>query len=658
MRVLARLAVASVLVAAPIAAVTITSTADAAADPVPITVLTSDFEDGTVQGWAGRSAETMASSTTVAHGGTRSLAVTARTAVWQGPSLDVLDVFQKGTAYTISVWVRMADGSDSARLSVERRTGGVASYDQVVGNTAVNNGGWVNLTGRYTLATDVEFLRVYVETASTTGSFYIDDVTASYVPSLPIQTDIPSVKDVVTEFPVGAAITGAEVISEHGQLLNKHFDSVTPGNALKWDATEPTENTFTYAQADPLIAYARANGLAVRGHTFVWHNQTPAWVFVGADGQPMTATAEDKALLLSRLENHIRNVGAKYGSTIGVWDVVNEVIDENQSDGLRRSSWFTIAGLDYIRTAFRVAREVLPNAKLYINDYNTNVAAKRDKLYNLVVQLKGEGVPIDGVGHQVHINVSWPTVAETKAMIDKFVPLGIDQQVTEMDVSIYTNSGENFPTPPADRLLQQAYVYRDMFALFRSYPGEITSVTLWGLADDNTWLDTYPVSRKDAPLLFDTRLQAKDAYWGVVDPSRIGTTANPTVVPSSSSPSPTHPTDSPSPTPTGAGACSVTYRVTGTWQGGFQGDATLTNTGASALTGWSLSWQYAGGQTISQLWNGAVSQTGSTVTVTNAAWNGAVAPGASTSVGFLATSTSSNPVPTAFSVNGNACTAR
>jgi endo-1,4-beta-xylanase len=683
MRALARLAVTTLLVAAPIAAVTGTTVANAADDPAPVTVLTSDFEDGTVQGWAGRNAETLANGTTVAHGGTHSLSVTGRPATWNGPSLDVLSKFVKGTSYTISAWVRMADGADNARISVERHSDGTASYDTVVGNTAVTNGSWVNLVGHYTLATDVDFLHVYVETASTTGSLFLDDVSISYVPALPIQTDIPSVRDVVTDFPVGAAITGAEIVTEHGDLLAKHFNSVTPGNALKWDATEPSENTFTYTQADPLIAYAKAHNMKVRGHTLVWHNQTPSWVFTRADGTTMTGTADDKTLLLSRLENHIRNVAAHYGTTIGTWDVVNEVIDESQSDGMRRSTWYNVTGLDYVRTAFKVAREVAPTAKLCINDYNTNVAAKRDAIYNLVSKLKGEGIPIDCVGHQMHINVSWPSIADTEAMIQKFVPLGVEQQITEMDVSIYTSSGESFPTPPADRLLQQAYVYRDMFALFRKYASAITSVTLWGLADDNTWLDTYPVARKDAPLLFDTRLQAKSAYWGVVDPTKIGTTTSPTVTSSpttsptvstspttsptvSTSPT-TSPTVSTSPTtsptvstsPTtspGTGACAVTYRVIGSWPGGFQGDVKIANTGGSTVSGWKLAWSFTGGQTISQLWNGSVTQSGPAVTVTNASWNGSIPAGGAQWIGFLGNVTGSNPAPTSFTLNGTACT--
>jgi endo-1,4-beta-xylanase len=650
MRTLARLALAALVVAAPLTAV---MAAHAADDPAPTIVLTSDFEDGTGQGWGGRSAEVLAGTTAVAHGGTHSLAVSGRTAAWNGPALSVLGTFAKGTSYTISAWVRLADGSDQARLSVERRTGDTPTYETVVGDTAVTAGGWVNLTGRYTLSADVDFLSLYVETASTTASLYLDDVTASYVPALPIQTDIPAVKDVVTEFPVGAAITGAEITTGHGELLARHFGSVTPGNALKWDATEPAENTFTYTQADPLIAFAKAHAMVVRGHTLVWHNQTPAWVFQDASGATMTATAENKALLLARLENHIRNVAAHYGDTIGTWDVVNEVIDESQADGLRHSTWYTITGLDYIRTAFRVAREVAPGAELCINDYNTTVAAKRDALYNLVVKLKGEGVPIDCVGHQMHVNVSWPSIADTEAMLRKFEGIGVEQQITEMDVSIYTGSGESFPAPPADRLLAQAYVYRDMFALFRRYRSDLTSVTLWGLADDNTWLDTYPVARKDAPLLFDTRLQAKPAYWGVVDPARLGTTASPSAGVSASASSSASPSPSAS---AGTGSCAVTYRVTGSWTGGFQGDVKIVNTGSAAIAGWKLGWRFTGGQTISQLWNGSVAQSGPAVTVTGAAWNATIAAGGSASVGFLGTWTGGNPVPAAFTVNGTACT--
>ncbi|GAA4472573.1 hypothetical protein GCM10023170_092540 [Phytohabitans houttuyneae] len=372
----------------------------------------------------------------------------------------------------------------------------------MVGNTNISDGSWVNLQGQYTLATDVEWLTVYVETASGTASLHIDDFQLSYVPATPIQTDIPSVKPVLAgHFPIGAAISLPQTLGEHARLLSKHFNSVTPGNALKWDATEPAEGAFRFTDADAMVDFARANGMEVRGHTLVWHNQTPAWVFLDASGQPMTATAANKALLLSRLEAHIRGVVGHYGTDIATWDVVNEVIDENQADGLRRSRWYEIAGLDYIRTAFRVTREVAPTAKLYINDYNTNVAAKRDKLYNLASQLEAEGVPIDGVGHQMHVNVDWPSASETEA------------------------------TPTA-------------------------------------------------------------------------TTTSPSVVPTTSDP-----TSAPPPTTTPPpSSCRVTYRIVGSWPGGFQGEVQIAPN--LAISAWSVSWSFANAQRINQLWSGSHSQNG------------------------------------------------
>ncbi|GAA3465157.1 endo-1,4-beta-xylanase [Saccharothrix longispora] len=612
----------------------------------PVVVVSSTFEDGTTQGWAPRGGAAVAASTAAAHGGAHGLAVTGRTADWEGALLDLLDVVDKGTRYELSVWVRLAAGEAAtrARLSVERRTGGTPSYDQVVGATDVTADGWVNLTGSYTLAADVEFLTAYVETTSATAAFHVDDFTLSHTPLPPVQTDIPAVKDVLADhFTVGAAVEPAQVLGNHGQLLARHFNSITPGNQLKWDATEPTEGAFRFGDADTLVAWAKANGAAVRGHTLVWHQQTPAWVFQDASGAEMTATPENKALLLARLEAHIRGVVGHYGDDIPVWDVVNEVVDENQADGLRRSRWFEIAGLDYVRTAFRVAREVAPTAELVINDYNTNVPAKRDKLHDLVALLRAEGVPVDAVGHQMHVNVQWPSVAETEAMIAKFTPLGVDQQITEMDVSIYTDSSQSYPTPPADVLRTQAYRYRDLFEVYKRHSASISSVTLWGLADDNTWLDAFPVTRKDHPLLFDTRLQAKDAYWGVVDPDRIG--GGPTTTTTTT----TTTTDAPPPP-----VCVINYDLVGQWQGGFQGSVRIVNRGA-ATTAWTLTWSFPDGQRITQLWGGRHTQDGANVSVRNESWNGAIPSGGSTTLGFLGSWTGRNTKPATFSLNGVVC---
>ncbi|WP_377271388.1 endo-1,4-beta-xylanase [Peterkaempfera sp. SMS 1(5)a] len=493
--------------------------APARADATPVTDVSSDFETGTVQDWAPRASETVAVSTDAAHQGTHSLAVTGRSSSWQGPSLSLLGTMQPGTSYTLSVWVRLAAGESSTpvRLSIERQFGGTASYDTVASNVTATAGGWVQLSGTYTLAAQVDVLKTYVESVSGTPSFLIDDFAMTHLPGVPVQQDIPSLKDVLApDFTVGAAVTPAEITGDHADLLAKHFGSVTPGNAMKWDATEPTEGAFKYTDADAIVDFAAAHGIGVRGHTLVWYQQTPAWVFQDASGTTMTATPENKALLLSRMENHIKAVMGHFKGKLYAWDVVNEAIDETQSDGLRHSMWYQIAGPDYIADAFRTAHEADPDAELCINDYNTTVAAKRQALYNLVSSLRQQGVPVDCVGHQMHGNIDWPSASDTAATIEQFAGLGVDQQITEMDVSVYTDNTSSYSTIPAAALTKQAAEYKALFDVYRSHRDDISSVTVWGLADDNTWLDSFPINRLDAPLFFDRQLQAKAAYWSVV----------------------------------------------------------------------------------------------------------------------------------------------
>ncbi len=628
-------------------------------------VLSHDFEDGTSQGWRPRAGETVTVTAEAARTGGFGLAVSDRTQSWEGPTLDLVDTLEFGTRYDLSVWVRMAAGEPASdlRMSVERVSGDSQHFETVVGNTTVTSGSWVQLAGSYTLATAAESLSVYVESASGTADFYIDDFELSFVPPLPIEEDIPNLRDVLADhFPIGAAVEHPQIIGRHADLLVKHFNSITPGNYLKWDATQPVEGQFRFDDADAVIDFARDHGMQVRGHTLVWHNQTPEWVFQDAAGNPLTSSPEHKALLLQRLEDHIRAVAGRYADDIVAWDVVNEVIDENEPDGLRRSRWYEIAGLDYIRTAFRVAREAAPAAKLFINDYNTNVPAKREALYNLVSQLLAEGVPIDGVGHQMHINIDWPSVSETEQMLQRFIPLGVEQQITEMDISIYTDASQSFPEPPRDRLITQGHRYHEMFDLYRQYDDEITSVTLWGLADDDTWLDSFPVTRKDAPLLFDVQLQAKPAYWGIVDPRYIEQPPSPSPSASPTSPAPTpSPSASPSPTPSSgpsqpASECRVAYRLINEWPGGFQAEVALTNSGATSLDGWELRWSFPSGQQVTQLWNGRHTQSGAQVVVTNESWNGVVPAGGTVVFGFLGSWQGTNAAPDTFTVNDTACT--
>ena len=157
---------------------------------------------------------------------------------------------------------------------------------------------------------------------------------------------------------------------------------------------------------------------------------------------------------------------------------------------------------------------------MLLNDFSTYQAKKRECIYTLVSALQEQGVPIDGIGMQMHVNMAIPSIDALDTTIERFAELG-EVHITELDMSVYTNDTASYATISDELLLQQGYCYRDIFDVLKRHADSIGSVTFWGIADDNTWLKTFPIRRLNLPLLFDEQLQAKYAYWGVVDPSRL-----------------------------------------------------------------------------------------------------------------------------------------
>ena len=337
-----------------------------------------------------------------------------------------------------------------------------------------------------------------------------------------VEYEIPSLKDVLAPyFLVGAAIQPADLAGPHSELLKKHFNSITAENAMKWASLEPAQGHLNFTAADALVNFAAANNMRVRGHTLVWHEQVPVWLFKDDHGIDLQPTPENKTLLLRRLEKHVREVVSHFKDRVYAWDVVNEVVDPHERDGFRRSPWFQITGTDYIDTAFRVAHEVAPQAKLYINDYDTTDPRKRAFLLDLVRDLRNRGAPVVGVGHQMHVNIATPSPQAILETINVFSELGVDNQITELDMSLYSDPKSHALQSPEELLIRQGYRYRDCFQVFRQLKGKISSVTFWGMADDRTWLNNHPIPRRDLPLLFDEHLHAKPAYWGIVDPVKL-----------------------------------------------------------------------------------------------------------------------------------------
>lgn len=313
-------------------------------------------------------------------------------------------------------------------------------------------------------------------------------------------------------FPIGVAVAPNSLVGAQGELIKKHFNSITAENVMKPGPIHPEENRYSWDDADRIVEFARANKMKVRGHTLCWHSQTGPWMFKDAQGNQVT-----KEVALARLKEHISQVVSRYKGKVYAWDVVNEAIvdDNDPAKVYRQSPWFKICGEEYIAKAFRFAHEADPDAVLFYNDYNTENPVKREKIYNMVKKMLAEGVPVHGVGLQGHWNTNNPSEENIRKSIDQFSSLGIKVQVTELDVTIYTSRNDTVGMGfTSEREQKQSDFYKMAFRVFREKKAEITGVTFWNISDARSWKDR--PNMKVYPLLFDEKLKPKKAYWEVV----------------------------------------------------------------------------------------------------------------------------------------------
>ncbi|MCF2945732.1 endo-1,4-beta-xylanase [Paenibacillus tarimensis] len=315
-------------------------------------------------------------------------------------------------------------------------------------------------------------------------------------------------------FDIGAAVNLTTIKSQR-DLLAQHYNSITAENDMKFERLQPEEGHYTFEAADRIAAFAEEHGMKLRGHTLVWHNQTPEWVFKGKDGQ--TAGRE---LLLSRMKFHIDRVVGRYKGRAYAWDVVNEVIEDKSDIWLRSSPWLDILGEDFIAEAFRCAHEADPEAVLFYNDYNESDPVKRDKIIRLLRSLKEKDVPVHGMGMQGHWNLNGPSLEEIRAAIEGYASLGLQVQITELDISVFDfeDRRTGLVRPTAEMEEKQSERYDAVFRLLREYKDVITAVTFWGAADDYTWLNDFPVrGRKNWPFVFDEKHEPKSSFWRIAD---------------------------------------------------------------------------------------------------------------------------------------------
>jgi endo-1,4-beta-xylanase len=321
-------------------------------------------------------------------------------------------------------------------------------------------------------------------------------------------------------FPIGVAVAPRNLTGPDADFIKQQFNSITPENAMKMGPIHPEPNRYAWQDADAIVAFAQKNGMKIRGHALCWHNQTPKWLFTDSTGKKVS-----RELLLSRMKQHIYEVAGRYKGKVYAWDVVNEAVPDTGSGIYRESEFYKIIGEDYIQKAFEYAHEADPNAKLFYNDYNTESASKRAKIFELIKKLKDKKVPVHGVGLQGHWSIYEPSAAELEKSIQQFAGLGLDVQITEMDVSVHPKEHEprkrnasDTGELTAEMIAKQSAQYKMLFEVFRKYKGKLTGVTFWNVSDKTTWLDNFPVQgRKDHPLLFDENNQPKEAFKSVVN---------------------------------------------------------------------------------------------------------------------------------------------
>ena len=294
---------------------------------------------------------------------------------------------------------------------------------------------------------------------------------------------------------VGTAVRAGEMRANRAyrRLITQQFSTVTPENEMKWELVEPQRGSFEFDDGDHIVEQAEKAGQAVRGHTLIFDHQLPGWV----------ATL-DRRQLGRATEEHIRRVVGRWAGRIAVWDVVNEPLTDR--GGLKRTPFLRKLGPGYIAAAFRAAQRADPKAKLHINEVGAEaVGPKSDRLYEIVRGLRAQGVQIDGVGFEMHVNLAGlpPTFVDN---LRRFAALGVEIAITEADVAL------KLPPSAAD-LRGQARVYGDIVRGCRAVSA-CRYLTFWGFTDGRSWIAQAQPGHGAATLL-DEKLQPKPAFGSV-----------------------------------------------------------------------------------------------------------------------------------------------
>jgi endo-1,4-beta-xylanase len=340
-------------------------------------------------------------------------------------------------------------------------------------------------------------------------------------------------------FYIGVALSLDQILGKEPktiEIVEKHFNSITPENILKWEEVHPEPNRYNFEAVDRFVEFGEKNKMHIIGHTLVWFHQTPDWVFQDETGKSLSRGA-----LLERMKDHIFTVMGRYKGRIHGWDVVNEAI--SQDGQFRKSKWFEILGEDHIIKAFEYAHQADPDAELYYNEYDFEIKSKCEGVIRLIKNLQSKGIRLEGIGIQGHWFLDYPNIEDIENYVLALSDLGVNLMITELDVSalpFYPVDSQAVDISSFDTELRKKYNpythdlpesvqqdlanrYAGLFSLFLKHREKFSRVTFWAVHDRQSWRNYLPIrGRTDYPMLFDRNCKPKPALDAIIKIANVG----------------------------------------------------------------------------------------------------------------------------------------
>jgi GH35 family endo-1,4-beta-xylanase len=432
------------------------------------------------------------------------------------------------STYSYRIWVK-GDLGMKGNFTVGTPAPG---YVERARQNVVFTGDWQEITLIFTTNSDDKWLRLATHlslSGNVNKTVYFDELSFTEMTPLAVFSPVtvtqlaalsPNGMPMGVAVPAGMEATSVLVSHARKTLVQNHFNQITAENVMKMGHVHPEPNTYVWDDADALVAYAKAQGLSMHGHTLVWHNQTASW---------MQAFEGTKAQWITMLDDHVKTVATHF-EAVGVrdvvmsWDVVNEAFMEDggyRGQFTGESIWYKNIGAEFIERAFMAARSADPDALLYYNDYNLVWSDKKlNAVLAMVQDFKNRNIPIDGVGFQAHLSLNSPTISTIRAQFRRVMAVRpkIKLKITELDVRLNNLDSPINRLTPEMAEAHKRYVYEIVRAYLQEVPEDQRGgISVWGITDADSWILGLHPDRLDWPLLFNADFTPKPALQGFAD---------------------------------------------------------------------------------------------------------------------------------------------